>query len=79
MAQSQDKLQPRLRKKYNDVIHNFLSERLKIENKMRIPKISKIVIKMHSKNLHLGVRLHITNDVGQEDEIVIPAFLTTRD
>ena len=46
MEQSQDKLQPRLRKKYNDVIHNFLSERLKIENKMRIPKISKIVINM---------------------------------
>ena len=40
---------------------------------------SKIAIEMHSKNVHLGVRLHITNDLGQEDEIVIPAFLTTRD
>jgi hypothetical protein len=40
---------------------------------------SKIAIEMHSKNVHLGVRLHITNDTGQEDEIVIPAFLTTRD
>ena len=62
MAQSQDKLQPRLRKKYNDVIHNLLSERLKIENKMRIPKISKIVLNMgigeareHSKWLTSGV------------------------
>ena len=40
---------------------------------------SKIAIEMHSKNVHLGVRLHITNATGQEDEIVRPAFLTTRD
>ena len=38
---------------------------------------SKIAVELHSKDLHVGVRLHITNDVGQEDEIVIPAFLET--
>ena len=41
------------------------------------PEGSKIAVELHSKDLHVGVRLHITNDVGQEDEIVIPAFLET--
>jgi len=40
---------------------------------------SKIAIELHSNNVHVGVRLHITNDVGQEDEIVIPVFLETQD
>jgi len=39
---------------------------------------SKIAIEMHSNDLRLGVHLAITNDVGQSDEIVIPAFLTTQ-
>ena len=39
---------------------------------------SKIAIEMHSNDLHLGVHLLITNDIGQSDEIVIPAFLTTK-
>jgi hypothetical protein len=39
---------------------------------------SKIAIEMHSNDLHLGVHLLITNDLGQTDEIVIPAFLTTK-
>ena len=39
---------------------------------------SKIGIQMHSNDLRLGVHLSITNDVGQTDEIVIPAFLTTK-
>jgi len=33
---------------------------------------------MHSNDLHLGVHLLITNDLGQTDEIVIPAFLNTQ-
>ena len=39
---------------------------------------SKIAIEMHSNDLRIGVHLAITNDVGQSDEIVIPAFLTTK-
>ena len=39
---------------------------------------SKIGIQMHSNDLRIGVHLSITNDVGQSDEIVIPAFLTTK-
>jgi len=39
---------------------------------------SKIAIEMHSNDLHLGVHLLITNDIGQTDEIVIPAFLNTQ-
>ena len=39
---------------------------------------SKIAIEMHSNDLRIGVHLSVTNDVGQTDEIVIPAFLTTK-
>ena len=38
---------------------------------------SKIAIELHSKDLHVGVRLTIENDVGQKDTLIIPAFLNT--
>ena len=38
---------------------------------------SKIAIELHSKDLHVGVRLTVENDVGQKDTLIIPAFLNT--
>ena len=38
---------------------------------------SKIAIELHSKDMHVGVRLTIENDVGQKDTLIIPAFLNT--
>ena len=46
MAKENNNYQPRLRKKYNDVVQNYLSDRLKIKNKMRVPRIEKIVLNM---------------------------------
>ena len=38
---------------------------------------STIAIEIHSKDTHVGLRLTITNDVGQESTIAYPAFLKT--
>ena len=46
MAKENNNYQPRLRKKYNDVVQNYLADRLKIKNKMRLPRIEKIVLNM---------------------------------
>ena len=46
MAKENNNYQPRLRKKYNDVVQNYLADRLKIKNKMRVPRIEKIVLNM---------------------------------
>ena len=46
MAKENNNYQPRLRKKYNDVVQNYLADRLKIKNKMRVPRIKKIVLNM---------------------------------
>ena len=46
MAKENNNYQPRLRKKYNDVVQYYLADRLKIKNKMRVPRIEKIVLNM---------------------------------
>ena len=46
MAKENNNYQPRLREKYNDVVQNYLADRLKIKNKMRVPRIEKIVLNM---------------------------------
>ena len=46
MAKENNNYQPRLRKKYNDVVQNYLADRLKIKNKMRVPRIEKNVLNM---------------------------------
>ena len=46
MVKENNNYQPRLRKKYNDVVQNFLADRLKIKNKMRVPRIEKVVLNM---------------------------------
>ena len=46
MAKGKNNYQPRLIAKYNDVIQKYLSDQLNIKNKMRIPKIEKIVLNM---------------------------------
>ena len=46
MAKENNNYQPRLRKKYNDVVQNYLADRLKIKNKMRVPRIEKVVLNM---------------------------------
>lgn len=46
MAKGNNNYKPRLLEKYNDVVHKYLSDRLGIQNTMRIPKIKKIVLNM---------------------------------
>ena len=46
MGKENNNYQPRLRKKYNDVVQNYLADRLKIKNKMRVPRIEKVVLNM---------------------------------
>ncbi|MDP6569700.1 MAG: 50S ribosomal protein L5 [Candidatus Marinimicrobia bacterium] len=38
--------QPRLLKKYNEVVQQFIADRLGIKNVMRVPKLEKIVLNM---------------------------------
>ena len=46
MVKENNNYQPRLRKKYNDVVQNYLADTLKIKNKMRVPRIEKVVLNM---------------------------------
>ena len=45
MAKKSD-YQPRLLKKYNEVVQQFVADRLGIKNVMRVPKLEKIVLNM---------------------------------
>ena len=72
MAKENNNYQPRLRKKYNDVVQNYLADRLKIKNKMRVPRIEKIVLNMglgdakeHKKGLTSGVE-ELSTIAGQK-------------
>ena len=72
MAKENNNYQPRLRKKYNDVVQNYLADRLKIKNKMRVPRIEKIVLNMglgdakeHKKWLTSGVE-ELSTIAGQK-------------
>lgn len=46
MAKENNNYKPRLLIKYIDVVHKYLSERLGIQNAMRIPKLKKVVLNM---------------------------------
>ena len=46
MAKENNNYKPRLLIKYIDVVHKYLSERLGIQNSMRIPKLTKVVLNM---------------------------------
>jgi len=46
MVKENNNYQPRLRKKYNDVVQNYLADRLELKNKMRVPRIEKVVLNM---------------------------------
>ena len=67
-----DKYIARLRKKYNTEIVNQLKESLKINNKMRVPKITKISINMglgdakENKNSLKQAVEELTNIAGQQ-------------
>ena len=72
MAKENNNYQPSLRKKYNDVVQNYLADRLKIKNKMRVPRIEKIVLNMglgdakeHKKWLTSGVE-ELSTIAGQK-------------
>ena len=72
MAIENNNYQPRLRQKYNDVVQNYLADRLKIKNKMRVPRIEKIVLNMglgdakeHKKWLTSGVE-ELSTIAGQK-------------
>ena len=64
--------QPRLLKKYNDIVQQYLADRLNIKNKMRLPKIKKVVLNMgigdakdHSNWLTSGVE-ELSTITGQK-------------
>ena len=72
MAKGRNNYQPRLLIKYNEVVQKYLADRLSIKNKMRIPKIEKIVLNMgigdakeHKKWLTSGVE-ELTTIAGQK-------------
>ena len=72
MEKENNNYQPRLWKKYNDVVQNYLADRLKIKNKMRVPRIEKIVLNMglgdakeHKKWLTSGVE-ELSTIAGQK-------------
>ena len=72
MEKENNNYQPRLRKKYNDVVQNYLADRLKLKNKMRVPRIEKVVLNMglgdakeHKKWLTSGVE-ELSTIAGQK-------------
>ena len=72
MAKGKNNYQPRLLIKYNEIVQKYLADRLGIKNKMRIPKIEKIVLNMgigdakeHKNWLTSGVE-ELTTIAGQK-------------
>ena len=72
MAKENNNYKPRLLIKYIDVVHKYLSERLGIQNAMRIPKLTKVVLNMglgdakeHKNWLTSGVE-ELTTIAGQK-------------
>ena len=72
MAKENNNYKPRLLIKYIDVVHKYLSERLGIQNSMRIPKLTKVVLNMglgdakeHKNWLTSGVE-ELTTIAGQK-------------
>ena len=77
MAKENSNYIPRLLTKYNEVIHKYLSERLGINNAMRVPKLNKIVLNMglgdakeHKNWLTSGVE-ELTTIAGQKAVVTI--------
>jgi len=77
MAKENNNYKPRLLVKYNEVIHKYLSDRLGIQNAMRIPKLEKVVLNMglgdakeNKKWLTSGVE-ELTTIAGQKAVITI--------
>ena len=77
MAKENNNYKPRLLVKYNEVVHQYLSDRLGIQNSMRIPKLEKIVLNMglgdakeNKKWLTSGVE-ELTTIAGQKAVITI--------
>ena len=77
MAKENNNYKPRLLVKYNEVVHKYLSERLCIQNAMRIPKLEKVVLNMglgdakeNKKWLTSGVE-ELTTIAGQKAVITI--------
>jgi len=77
MAKENNNYKPRLLVKYNEAVHKYLSDRLGIQNAMRIPKLEKIVLNMglgdakeNKKWLTSGVE-ELTTIAGQKAVITI--------
>ena len=77
MAKENNNYKPRLLVKYNEVVHKYLSDRLGIQNAMRIPKLEKVVLNMglgdakeNKKWLTSGVA-ELTTIAGQKAVITI--------
>ena len=77
MVKENNNYKPRLLVKYNEVVHKYLSDRLGIQNAMRIPKLEKVVLNMglgdakeNKKWLTSGVE-ELTTIAGQKAVITI--------
>ncbi len=77
MAKENNNYKPRLLVKYNEVVHKYLSDRLGIQNAMRIPKLEKVVLNMglgdakeNKKWLTSGLE-ELTTIAGQKAVITI--------
>ena len=77
MVKENNNYKPRLLVKYNEVVHKYLSDRLGIQNAMRIPKLEKVILNMglgdakeNKKWLTSGVE-ELTTIAGQKAVITI--------
>jgi len=77
MAKDSSNYTPRLLTKYNEVVHKYLSDKLGINNAMRVPKLKKIVLNMglgdakeHKNWLTSGIE-ELTTIAGQKAVVTI--------
>ncbi|SUZ89497.1 uncharacterized protein METZ01_LOCUS42351 [marine metagenome] len=77
MAKDSSNYTPRLLTKYNEIVHKYLSDRLGINNAMRVPKLKKIILNMglgdakeHKNWLTSGVE-ELTTIAGQKAVVTI--------
>jgi len=77
MAKDSSNYTPRLLTKYNEIVHKYLSDRLGINNAMRVPKLKKIILNMglgdakeHKNWLTSGIE-ELTTIAGQKAVVTI--------
>jgi len=77
MAKETNNYKPRLLIKYNEVVHKYLSKQLGLQNAMRIPKLTKVILNMglgdakENKNWIKSAIEELTTISGQKAVVTI--------